>query len=413
MPDIEQISADIQKEIGELASGLTEVRELVKKTNSASDVKEMEDRIVKKIAGQYQQAENEETRKYADEKFKEQSEAFQAEIDKLQTEIRRNGGTLETSVDKFMGEHRSQFTEYCIKADHGTSLEFAKTSEEYRELSEVVGPQGGFLLPKDMEAGIDKDIIEISPWRKYMGIKKTNTLTYSFIRRTGTPDGGWNGERNKSDESSSSYGEIEIGVHPCDVYTKASRDFIADVPGAESEIMSDAAEDLALLEATAFVSGTGVKQPNGFLVDSDVSTAADTTTGSVTAAAMITLSMALKDQYLPRAKFAFRRSTLETLLTLLDSNNNFLWNHQRGFVDGAPGTIAGVPWFLAAQMPAQAGGAFPVAIADWTLAYNIVDRSGIEVIRDPFTTKPIVEFLTRKRVGGRVRRAEAIKKMEV
>ena len=39
----------------------------------------------------------------------------------------------------------------------------------------------------------------------------------------------------------------------------------------------------------------------------------------------------------------------------------------------------------------------------------IVDRLGITIQRDPYTAKPMVEFYTRKRVGGDVANYQAIK----
>jgi len=39
----------------------------------------------------------------------------------------------------------------------------------------------------------------------------------------------------------------------------------------------------------------------------------------------------------------------------------------------------------------------------------VVDRLGITIQRDPFTQKPMVEFYTRKRVGGDVVNFQAIK----
>jgi HK97 family phage major capsid protein len=39
----------------------------------------------------------------------------------------------------------------------------------------------------------------------------------------------------------------------------------------------------------------------------------------------------------------------------------------------------------------------------------IVDRLGISTLRDPYTSKPYVEFYTRKRVGAAVMDFDAIK----
>jgi hypothetical protein len=45
-------------------------------------------------------------------------------------------------------------------------------------------------------------------------------------------------------------------------------------------------------------------------------------------------------------------------------------------------------------------------------AYQIVDRQGIRVLRDPFTAKPFIKFYTTKRTGGGMVNFEAIKLMK-
>jgi HK97 family phage major capsid protein len=42
-------------------------------------------------------------------------------------------------------------------------------------------------------------------------------------------------------------------------------------------------------------------------------------------------------------------------------------------------------------------------------AYQIVDRVGVRVLRDPYTAKPYIKFYTTKRVGGDVLNFEAVK----
>lgn len=53
-----------------------------------------------------------------------------------------------------------------------------------------------------------------------------------------------------------------------------------------------------------------------------------------------------------------------------------------------------------AAMPDVAPGAMPLAFGDFRRGYLIVDRTGVRVLRDPFTNKPYVHFYTTKRVGG-------------
>jgi HK97 family phage major capsid protein len=61
------------------------------------------------------------------------------------------------------------------------------------------------------------------------------------------------------------------------------------------------------------------------------------------------------------------------------------------------------------NMPAVQAGALSIAYGDYKQGYLILDRVGIRVLRDPYTTKGRVSFYTTKRVGGGVRQFQAIK----
>jgi HK97 family phage major capsid protein len=69
--------------------------------------------------------------------------------------------------------------------------------------------------------------------------------------------------------------------------------------------------------------------------------------------------------------------------------------------------------YLAADMPVAAIGSLSVAVGDFQAAYQIVDRRGIRILRDPFTEKPFVKFYSTKRVGGEVVDFDAIKLLKV
>ena len=76
-------------------------------------------------------------------------------------------------------------------------------------------------------------------------------------------------------------------------------------------------------------------------------------------------------------------------------------------------TILGKPVYTDDNMPAVAAGEFPVAFGDFGRSYLIVDRIGIRVLRDPFTSKPNVLFYTTKRVGGGIVNFEAMKLLKI
>ena len=67
------------------------------------------------------------------------------------------------------------------------------------------------------------------------------------------------------------------------------------------------------------------------------------------------------------------------------------------------------PVIEAEDMPDVSPGSFAAAFGDFYRGYLIVDRSGVTVLRDPYSDKPYVLFYTTKRVGGGVQDYDAIK----
>ena len=59
-----------------------------------------------------------------------------------------------------------------------------------------------------------------------------------------------------------------------------------------------------------------------------------------------------------------------------------------------------------------AANSLAIAFGDFRRGYLIVDRTGVRVLRDPYSAKPYVLFYTTKRVGGGVQDFDAIKVMK-
>jgi len=66
------------------------------------------------------------------------------------------------------------------------------------------------------------------------------------------------------------------------------------------------------------------------------------------------------------------------------------------------------------DMPAVGANALPIAAGNFRDGYRILDRAfGVRTLRDPYSSKPYVEFYTTKRVGGMVIDSEAIKAIKL
>ncbi|MDE3037142.1 MAG: phage major capsid protein, partial [Pseudomonadota bacterium] len=133
--------------------------------------------------------------------------------------------------------------------------------------------------------------------------------------------------------------------------------------------------------------------------------------GNVTSDAIITLFYSLKDAYMRRASFLMNRATIQQVRKLKSTTNEYLW--QPSLIAGSPDTLLGAPVYMAYDMPIPAASSLSVAVGDFQTAYQIVDRTGIRILRDPFTEKPFVKFYATTRVGGDVINFDAIKLMKL
>jgi HK97 family phage major capsid protein len=93
-------------------------------------------------------------------------------------------------------------------------------------------------------------------------------------------------------------------------------------------------------------------------------------------------------------------------------SNEYIWADSIAVDD--PPRILGRPVLEIPAMP-NPGSSSPaqasVAFGDWNQAYRILDRVNLEVLRDPYTRarNSIVAFHARKRVGGSLVKAEAVR----
>ena len=77
--------------------------------------------------------------------------------------------------------------------------------------------------------------------------------------------------------------------------------------------------------------------------------------------------------------------------------------------EGGSSTLLGYPVTEAEDMPDIGSDSFSIAFGDFARGYLVLDRQGVEVLRDPYSAKPYVLFYTTKRVGGGVQDFAAIK----
>ena len=338
---------------------------------------------------------------------KKAEDELKERIDGLELELSRKGSGN--------GADYKQNAEYKAMQLYVQKGVEALTVEQKATLRTDIATQGGYLTMPEMDNMIIKKITEISPMRSVARVRTVGSKTLAIPTRTSIPVATYEGEAAAGGDSISNYGQETLTAYRMTVTVPYTYDQLIDSEfDLESEINSDVAEAFAFTEGGKFVNGTGAKQPEGFLANAAVAANFRETanSGTITGDDILLLAGDLKVGYDPR--YAMNRQTLAFLRTLKGTtNDHYLW--QVGLGPQQPNTLAGLPYVIMQDMPVIAAGALSVALADFQRGYTIIDRTGLQVIRDDYTKKRnnIIEVTFHRYNHGQVTLAEAFKVLKI
>lgn len=332
-------------------------------------------------------------------------EALTQRIADLETRANRPaGGTpAEHSLE------RRAFTNYLRIGDQNQRMPV----DEIRALIVGEDPRGGYLAPAEFQAEVIKGIIEISPIRQAVRVGSTGAGSVILPRLLGRPTATWTGEEEEHVETSMSFGQLEIPVHELTCYIDVSLRLLEDSAiNVESEVATELSQEFAGKESLAFSNGTGSKQPLGL----QRATITDVVNGHATVInpdKLVALMYALPQTYRANGSWLMNSTTLGVLRTLKDTTGAYLW--QPGLQAGQPSTLLGRPVIEDPTMPDIASGTAPIIYGDFSRAYRVYDRVGLDVLRDPYTMakKSLVRFHARRRVGGGPVLTEALRRLKM
>jgi HK97 family phage major capsid protein len=317
--------------------------------------------------------------------------------------------------------HKSAFDGYVRKGETANL-----TKLEQKALSVGSDPDGGYLVPKETEQAVNTALKTVSPIRSIAGIRQVSGSVYKVPFATTGAATGWVGETAVRPQTNTP-ALAELSFPTMELYA---------MPAATQSILDDSAVDIdawlaeevrvafAQQEGTAFVTGDGVNKPKGFLTYPTVANASWSwgNLGFVTSGAagafpaanqadkLIDLVYAVKGTYRANGSFVMNRATLGTVRKMKDADGSYIW--QPSGDAAQPSRLLGYPVVEAEDMPSIAADSLSIAFGDFASGYLIVDRVGIRVLRDPYSSKPYVLFYTTKRVGGGIRDFDAIKLMK-
>jgi HK97 family phage major capsid protein len=315
-------------------------------------------------------------------------------------------------------EHKAAFHAYVRKGEAGNLRAL-----ETKALSVGSNPDGGYTVPVEIEREIGRRLTDISPIRGIAGRREISGNVYRKPFMTAGPAVGWVGETDARPQTSTptldalNFPAMELYAMPAATPTLLEDSAV----NIDEWLASEVEQAFADQEGIAFVTGDGVNKPKGFLSYTNVANAswswgnigyvATGVAGDWPAAdpsdVLIDLIYSVKSGYRRNSTFVMNRKTQAAVRKFKDEGGNYLW--QPPAVAGSPASLMTFPIVEAEDMPDIAANSYSVAFGDFRRGYLVVDRSGVTVLRDPFTAKPYVLFYTTKRVGGGVQDFDAIK----
>ena len=296
---------------------------------------------------------------------------------------------------------------------------------ELKSFTGAVAGDGGYAVPKEIDAVIDRTLTAISPIRRIANVVRVGSAGYRKLVTTGGTPSGWASETGaRAETATPSFKEISPPMGELFANPAASQAMLDDAAfDVEGWLAGEIATEFARAEGAAFVSGDGVNKPRGFLTGTPTDEPDDErafgtlqylatgNAGAFPASSpqdkLIDLIQSLRTPYRQGAAFVMNSATLARIRKFKTADGAFLW--QPAMASGQPDTLLGYPVMEAEDMPDIATDSFSIAFGNFRAGYLIAERSETSILRDPFTHKPFVHFYAVKRIGGAVTNSEAIK----
>ena len=322
---------------------------------------------------------------------------------------------IKQEVEYKSAEYNLAVKNYILKND--------KSGLETKALQNRIDTDGGFLVNPELEAEIGKRFFETSPMRQVATVRTLNNSDRleKLVRSSEVATGGWVGEmQTMSTTDTGKFDQITIDAHKHFAFPLVSEEALVDSSNVENLLLEEAQSSLSREENTAFVAGSGVKQPKGILsyaagsssyAFNSIEQVNSGSASAVTVDGLIELQNSLFEVYQGNAAFMMARSTFGALMKLKGTDVYFFGGNQQGA--GSPISLLGKPVIFASDIPAVASNALAIAYGDFRSGYTIVEKAGTSITKDIYTNPAAPRYIVRRRVGGAVTDFDAIKLQKI
>ncbi len=340
-------------------------------------------------------------------------------LDDLILKSRRPALGAETKAEPT--EHKRAFDTYVRKGESN-----GLAAIESKAMSVGSGQDGGYLVPAEVEAAIGRLLSKASPMRAIADVRQVSATLYKKPFNTTGAAAGWIGETAaRPQTTSATLAELQFPTMELYAMPAATQALLDDsIVNLDDWIAREVEVVFAEQETDAFLNGDGITRPKGILAYTKVAQSAWSwgNTGYIATGVaagfaatnptdkIVDLIYATKASYRQNARFLLSRATQAQVRKFKDAQGNYLWQ-PAATADGSS-MLLNFPVVESEYMPDITADSFSLAFGDFKRGYLIVDRVGVRILRDPYSTKPYVLFYTTKRVGGGMQDFDAIKLMK-
>jgi HK97 family phage major capsid protein/HK97 family phage prohead protease len=292
-------------------------------------------------------------------------------------------------------------------------LELKRTLLEQKALTISAPGTGGNLVNDTLMTQILEKLGKSNPIRQLANSIQLDTGLLKIPRLVDGVAPGSVTETGTKPESAPTFEQISIEPYMMGAQVLVSRSQLEDsAVNLVSWISGHVADKFGELESAWFVKGNGTTQAEGVMTSTEVQ---ELTSAAVALKVddLLDVFYSVKSSYANAGAWVMNRKTARLIRGLKDSDGNLIW--ERSLQNGEPANILGRPVYVADDMPDPIAGSTPIIFGDFYRGYLITDRVAFEPSVDyaKFSENDIVQFVGRRRVGGKVVMGEALTKLKL
>jgi HK97 family phage major capsid protein len=316
-----------------------------------------------------------------------------------------------------------------LNAEQKASFERFLRTGDPRELKGVnigTAGDGGYALPKEIHSEILRVEKNLSVMRRIARVETATSSDYHVVIASNAVGASWVGESGtRSETTTPTFADVAPYFGELYANAKVSNWALNDIPNIAEWLTTEVAQQFAVAEDSAFITGDGTNKPKGLLGYTTAATAdnarafgtiehvATGVAGNWPASSasiydlLVSVVYKLKAAYRQNASWLMSAAAVDKLRKVKETSTDApIWTPGMG---ATPATLLGFPVYESEDMPAVAANSLSIAFGDFRKAYLIADRVDTSLVVDPYTSKGSTMMYLARRTGGALLDSNAVK----